>query len=341
MTRWRDLAARQLNALWYGRSVLRWLLWPLALLFRGLVALRRLAYRRGWIPAVSLPVPVIVVGNLTVGGTGKTPLVIWLARKLGERGLRVGIVCRGYRGSAEHWPQLVDAGADVAQVGDEARLLAQRTGCRVAAGPDRVAAAQALLGTGAIDCLLVDDGLQHYRLRRDFEIAVIDGTRGLGNGMCLPAGPLREPESRLGQVDAIVVNEGSFGHTGVLRASLRARDVVALAGLARKPLAAFSGQSVHAVAAIGNPDRFFMMLRDAGLRVDANAYPDHASFESQDLAFDDDWPVIMTEKDAVKCGHLRQDRLWYVVSDLEFATGDDERLLRRLIRQIERWQMAS
>jgi len=338
MNPWHDSATRHLNALWYGRSAMRWLLWPLAMLFRGLVALRRFGYRRGWLPSFRLSVPVIVIGNLTVGGTGKTPLVIWLARKLGERGYRVGIVCRGYRGSAEHWPQLVDAQSDAAQVGDEARLLAQRTGCRVAAGPDRAAACQALLDTGAVDCLLVDDGLQHYRLQRDFEVVVIDGMRGLGNGLCLPAGPLREPESRLGQVDAIVINEGGFGHTDVLRAELRPRAVVAIADGTRRALAEFSGQRVNALAAIGNPERFFAMLRDAGLKVDAHPFPDHASFSDRDLAFDDGLPVIMTEKDAVKCGRMKQGGLWYVVSDLEFAVGDDERLLRRLIRQLERQQ---
>jgi tetraacyldisaccharide 4'-kinase len=174
---------------------------------------------------VDFEVPVIVVGNLTVGGTGKTPLVIWLVARLSERGYRPGIVCSGYRGEAQDWPQRVTVDSEPEQVGDEAVLLAQRARCPVVAGPDRVANVQELLTAGTVDVVVSDDGLQHYRLGRSIEIAVIDGIRGLGNGLCLPAGPLREPAARLREVDAIVVNGGKWGHAGVFRAEVLATGV--------------------------------------------------------------------------------------------------------------------
>jgi len=197
MSSLRDAAASRLNALWYGGSSLCWLLWPVACVYRVLVAARRVLYRRGWVLSVDVGVPVIVVGNLTAGGTGKTPLTIWLATRLLQSGMTPGIVCRGYAGAAEQWPQPVDAGSNPRVVGDEAVLLARRTGCPVVAGPDRVESASRLLATAPVDVILSDDGLQHYRLRRSFEIVVIYGQRRLGNGLCLPAWPLREPKSRL------------------------------------------------------------------------------------------------------------------------------------------------
>lgn len=335
MNRLRDLAARGLNALWYGANPLRWLLWPAAWLFRALAVLRRHAYRRGWLESIDVGVPVIVVGNLTVGGTGKTPLTIWLAARLAERGYRVGIVCSGYGGTSAGWPVPVDTSSRVAEVGDEARLLAERAACRVVAGPDRVAAARCLLGLGPIDIILSDDGLQHYRLRRAIEIAVVDGTRGLGNGLCLPAGPLREPASRLREVDAIVVNDGDFGHAGVMRAKLEPLRVEALGSGIARPLADFAGQTVHALAAIGNPDRFFDALAAARLDVEPRALADHATLAAEDFRFGDDAPVLITEKDAVKCEGLELGNVWRVVSELRFAAGDGERLMSALERLLE------
>jgi len=335
MSGFRETVTRASTALWYGAHPARWLLWPVAMAFSALVAVRRLGFRQGWLRSFDAGVPVIVVGNITVGGTGKTPLVIWLAMRLRERGYRVGILCSGYGGKAQRWPQPVAKSSDVGKVGDEALLLARRTLCPVVAGPDRVAGAKLLLGPAPLDVIVADDGLQHYRLRRSFEIAVVDGTRGLGNGLCLPAGPLREPPSRLNDVDAIVVNSGEFGHRGMLRAKLRIARVYNLGSGAEKRLADFAGRQVHAVAAIGNPDRFFDALEAEKLGVEAHALPDHAELSESDFEFDDDHPILITEKDAVKCERFKSDRLWCVVTDLEFLPGNGERLLQILDRSLQ------
>jgi tetraacyldisaccharide 4'-kinase len=335
MSRLRETVTRASVALWYGAHPLRWLFWPVALAFSALVAVRRTGFRQRWLKSFDAGVPVIVVGNITAGGTGKTPLVIWLAARLRERGYRVGILCSGYGGQAQRWPQPVAKSSDVSKVGDEALLLARRTLCPVVAGPDRVAGAQLLLGPAPLDLILADDGLQHYRLRRAFEIAVVDGTRGLGNGLCLPAGPLREPASRLNDVDAVVVNSGEFGHRGMLRAKLRISRVYGLGSGAEKRLADFAGQRVHAVAAIGNPARFFDALEAERLVVEAHAHPDHAALSPADFDFGDDRPILITEKDAVKCERFASDRLWCVVTDLEFTPGNGERLLQILERSLE------
>ncbi|HEX6999976.1 MAG TPA: tetraacyldisaccharide 4'-kinase [Gammaproteobacteria bacterium] len=323
---------RLLTSLWYGGNPLAWALWPLSLAYRGAAAGRSFAYARGWLPTAALPVPVIVIGNLTVGGTGKTPLVIWLARALTERGTAVGIVTRGYGGRASQWPQLVDADSDPRLVGDEAVLLARRTGCPVAAGPDRVAAARQLLDRHRVDALLADDGLQHLALGRDMEIAVVDGRRGLGNGLCLPAGPLREPPSRLRGVDAIVVNGGEWGHAGVFRAELEAQEAVRVGGQERRPLSAWRGGEVHAAAGIGHPQRFFALLEDAGLEVIPHALGDHADVTPERLAFTPRLPVLVTEKDAVKLPDAGDLEVWSVPVELRFAPGHAERLLALVLR---------
>jgi tetraacyldisaccharide 4'-kinase len=296
--------------------------------------MRRAAYRRGWLSAVALPVPVIVVGNVSVGGTGKTPFIIWLAARLVQRGLRVGVIARGYRGRARVWPQWVSADSDPREVGDEPVLLARRTGCPVVAGPDRVAAARALLERASVDVLLSDDGLQHYRLARRMEIAVVDGVRGMGNGLCLPAGPLREPAARLSEVDAIVVNGGDWGHAGVFRASPSVTQVRQVAGEQVRTLASFEGEPVHAVAGIGNPQRFFALLEDAGLDVIAHPFEDHANIAADDLVFREPGAVLMTEKDAVKCAAFAPADAWCVCVDLLFEGDAASRLLRLVTRDL-------
>jgi tetraacyldisaccharide 4'-kinase len=314
---------------WYRRSPWLLLLAPLSLLFRLAVLCRLLMYRAGLLASHRLPVPVIVVGNLAVGGTGKTPLVGWLAEHATRAGRQPGIVARGYGGDAVHWPQQVRPDSDPAVVGDEAVLLAGKTGCPMAVGPDRVAAARALLEHSQCDMVLSDDGLQHYALQRDIEIAVIDGVRRFGNGLCLPAGPLREPVKRLARVDLVVVN--GLGNRGEYPMTMRLTRVRSLNDPGEeRELRSLHGTSVHAVAGIGNPGRFFSALREAGLRVEEHAFPDHHVFVPKDLQFGDDRPVVMTEKDAVKCRDLVVDNCWFapVTIDLpqEFSDRFDELL---------------
>ena len=271
--------------------------------------------------------PVIVVGNISVGGTGKTPLVMWLADLLQAQGRRVGIVTRGYGGHATQWPLEVTAAATPAQVGDEPVMMAARTGAIVIAGPDRVAGAMLAISKGA-DIILSDDGLQHYRLRRDCEIAVVDAQRNLGNGLLLPAGPLREPASRLRRVDLLVRTRRTEGATvpssapGEVTATMRLREAVSIAGGGRRALADFRGRPVHALAAIGHPQAFFEALRQLGLQVMAHPLPDHAKLMLSDITFDDDAPVLMTEKDAVKCREFAQARHWSVLMDLDMSERD-------------------
>jgi tetraacyldisaccharide 4'-kinase len=287
---------------------------PLGLLFRLVVRVRRLLHESGWRQVVRLPVPVVVVGNITVGGTGKTPVVIALARALAARGLRPGIVTRGY-GGRDDGIGAVTSGSDPLAVGDEPLLLAARAGCPVWRGADRVAAATALLAAHPDrDCLISDDGLQHLRLGRDVEIAVVDGARGLGNGLPLPAGPLREPPARLRAVDAVIINgTGAAALPPGLPLTLEGSRLVNLAhGDTTMPLPEWRGRRVRAVAGIGNPRRFFEQLRAAGLEVEEHPFPDHHPFTAGDLAFDAGLPVVMTEKDAVKCARFAREHWWYL-----------------------------
>ena len=322
------------EALWYANHPLRFALLPATFLYRLIAWLRREAYKRGWLKTVEVAVPVIVVGNVSVGGTGKTPFVIWLAAQLKKRGRRVGIVTRGYRGKSAQWPRAVAGDADPADVGDEPVLLARRTDCPVVAGPDRVAAAEALVKAGPVDVVLADDGLQHYRLGRRFEIAVVDGVRGMGNGLCLPAGPLREPPTRLQDVDAIVVNGGSWGHAGVFRGRAVVTRVYNLRDHRERSLESFRASAVHAVAGIGNPQRFFDLLEDAGLEVIPHPLADHAEIGTAELTFDEPGSVLITEKDAVKCERLAHADVWCVVVDLDFDADSTARLLRLVLREL-------
>ncbi len=302
---------KRLDHYWYTRSPWLLLLTPLSLLFRVIVGARRLAYRVGIKRSTRVSLPVIVVGNITVGGTGKTPLVVWLAGYLREKGYAPGIVSRGYGGTASHWPQQVRADSDPAVVGDEAVLLAATTGCPMAVAPDRVAAAQALVDQGGCDVIISDDGLQHYALQRDIEIAVIDGVRRFGSGFLLPAGPLREPLKRLQQVDLVVVN--GLGDGDEHRMTLQQGDAHNLQDPDRIcALQGFRSQRVHAVAGIGHPERFFRALQQAGLQLDSHTFPDHHAFRPEDIRFGDGRSVIMTEKDAVKCRHFATQDDWYV-----------------------------
>jgi tetraacyldisaccharide 4'-kinase len=316
---------------WYRFSWLTVLLLPLAALYCVVTGLRRALYRLGILATVRLEVPVLVVGNLTVGGTGKTPLVIFLACALRDRGYHPGIVSRGYGGKSDSWPREVHSDSDPALVGDEPVLLARHCECPVWVGPDRVAAARQLLRAHDCDVLLSDDGLQHLRLGRDFEIVVIDGERRFGNGLCLPAGPMRDPMGRLRDIDLVVVN-GKAKYPGELEMKLHAQELMPVRNGSAISFDAFRGKSVHALAGIGNPGRFFRQLEALGMKPVPHAFPDHHRFCAADLEFANDLDIIMTEKDAVKCREIASDKCWYLAVRAEV----DPDVLRQMENTLNR-----
>lgn len=302
------------------------LLRPLAWLFRAAVGLRRLAYHVGLRRTDVLPVPVIVVGNLTVGGSGKTPLVLHLVAALRAAGRRPGVVSRGHGGSGTG-VRRIGPDSDARDAGDEPALIAGRALCPVAVGADRPAAARLLLDD--CDVIVADDGLQHLALGRDLEIAVVDGDLAAHNGRLLPAGPLREPAGRLRQVDFVAVRGGSDG--GRWRFEVRAGGPQHLNDRSRATrLEDWVGERVHAVAGIGVPERFFGQLERAGLDIERHPFPDHHAFRPADLDFDDERPILMTEKDAVKCRAFASDRMWVVPAEVIDRDGLAGAVLARL-----------
>ena len=320
---------KRLEHYWQTRNGVAWVLLPLSWLYCLVVAWRRAAYRRGLLVSRNLPVPVIVVGNISVGGTGKTPLVIWLVRHLKTLGYAPGIVTRGYGGTGNRWPRVVREESDPTEVGDEAVLLARNCDCPVVAGPERVENGRVLVEEFRCDLIVSDDGLQHYSLNRDLEIAVIEGERRFGNGFCLPAGPLREPPARLRSADLVVTNGSAAADELWMR--LRAQRAINL----RDPLSvhfleAFRGERIIAVAGIGNPGRFFGMLRGFGLDIEERPFPDHHGFRPRDLAGFGGTPVLMTEKDAVKCERFADGNCWYVPVETQ-THPDFNRRLNRLL----------
>ena len=297
--------------LWYSKNLLSTGLLPLSWLFRAIVTVRRFYYRvyhyRRTLPSVFI----LVVGNLTVGGTGKTPFLIWLARQCRGHGLKVGIITRGYKKHQagkilEALPHSLSK-----EVGDEALLLVQKTACPVIVAANRMQAVGLLLSKYRPDVILSDDGLQHYKLPRNVEIAIVDGARQFGNGRCLPAGPLREPVSRIQECDLVVSNgrndnyKYSFDTVPESAVSLGPDTV-------RRPLQDFKDCTVHAVAGLGNPARFFRMLESAGIRIIRHVFPDHHAYVEADLEFGDNKPILMTEKDAVKCKLFVDRNIWYL-----------------------------
>ncbi|MEX0731134.1 MAG: tetraacyldisaccharide 4'-kinase [Aquisalimonadaceae bacterium] len=316
---------------WLRNTPRTLLLLPLSALYRVVIFFRRLAYTLGIMKSFRVDAPVLVVGNIFVGGTGKTPLVLWLVRYLRTMHLRPGIITRGYGGAAEDWPQYVSPESDPFLVGDEPVLLAQRSGCPVVASPDRRQAAEALIKKYGCNVVVSDDGLQHYRLKRDLEIVVIDAARGLGNGHLLPAGPLREPRTRLRSVDLLVANGGPSWLTPYYF-TLRLDKAWNLTEPERRaPLTEFADRQVHAVTGIGNPDRFFAALARFGMQVIPHPFADHHPFRERDVQFDDTLPVLMTEKDAVKCTGFATDRHWAVPAET-VLTAETERALQARTR---------
>lgn len=294
---------------WYGVGRPPWWARPLEALYAGVVRRRAEDFQRDPSKVVRLSVPVVVVGNITIGGTGKTPLIAALAQAMAERGFRPGVVSRGYGGS-ERGPYLLSENDAAAKVGDEPSLIRQ-SGVPVAIGRERPEAAQLLIDAGC-DLVLADDGLQHHRLGRDVEICVIDGERRLGNGHLLPAGPLREPAARLADVDFIVVNGGTPKGNEVLMRLEGGTAVNMDDPTLTAPLSDFAGRPAHAVAGIGNPARFFASLAAHGIAVDGHPFADHHAFTRDDFTFADGCPVLMTDKDAVKCREFARANWWRV-----------------------------
>lgn len=306
---------RLVNA-WYQGHPALFLLRPLEWLYRAVVQRKRQRFLAGQSPSYRAPVPVIVVGNITVGGTGKTPLILYLIEHCRARGLRVGVVSRGYGAQPPSVPWRVTAEQSADEAGDEPLLLVQRSGVALMIDPDRARAVQALLSAEPLDLILCDDGLQHYRLARDLELVLIDAVRGLGNRRCLPAGPLREPQARLQSVDAVLFNGASADSAEGFGFTLQPTALVNVASGERQSLDVFApGQAVHAVAGIGNPQRFFRTLEALNWRPIAHAFADHATYSAASLEFSPSLPLLMTEKDAVKCRAFAQPDWWYLAVD--------------------------
>jgi tetraacyldisaccharide 4'-kinase len=316
---------------WYGDAPIPALARAGEAIYRGAIALRRALYSRGLLRARHPGVPVIVIGNLTAGGAGKTPTTIALVERLQAAGWRPGVASRGY-GRDGSDPLWVEPGTPVHLAGDEPLLIARRTGAKVRVDTRRARAAQALAAAGC-DVVVCDDGLQHYALARDVEIEVIDGRRRYGNGRLIPAGPLREPPTRATRCDFRIANLGDGAGApefGEWPMRLHATDVVPLYGRRMRPLASFAGQRVHAVAGIGDPARFFHMLKGRGIAVVPHAFADHHEFRASDLEFASPLPILMTEKDAVKCLAFAPEHAYAVPVRAELPEAFWAALLARL-----------
>ena len=303
--------SRWLQDSWYKEMYISSAFMPISMLYDDAVRFRAFLYRIGLKKKTRVSIPVVIVGNITVGGTGKTPLVVYLARLLTAQGYKPAIISRGYGGESEHWPQRVDAKSDAQQVGDEAVLMARRTDCPLAVGPERAKTAQLLIDETDCDIILSDDGLQHYALERDIEIAVIDGERRFGNGYMLPCGPLREPIARLQTVDLIIAN-GKAEEENEFAMAIKGEKAINLVTQEEMLLVDFSGSSIHALAGIGNPKRFYQLLKQYDINVDFHSFLDHYQFVADDILFADDKPIFMTEKDAVKCQAFATEQHWFV-----------------------------
>jgi tetraacyldisaccharide 4'-kinase len=328
------LTDRLLDAWYKGHPALA-LLRPLECLYRRVVNGKRARFLAGQGDIYKAPVPVVVVGNITVGGTGKTPLILWMIDHCRARGLRVGVVSRGYGAKPPSLPWRVRPQQSAAQAGDEPLLLVKRTDVPLMIDPDRSQAVRALLAEEPLDLILSDDGLQHYRLGRDLELVLIDAVRGLGNRRCLPAGPLREPVERLQSVDALLYNGASTDCEDGFAFQLKPSALVNLLTGERRAVDHFPpGQQIHAVAGIGNPQRFFNTLEGLHWRPVPHAFADHAVFNAEALAFTPELPVVMTEKDAVKCASFAAAHWWYLaveaVPSPAFVRWFDSQLTRLL-----------
>ena len=323
--------------IWQSRSLITWLLAPFSLLFWLISQIRVRLYQRNILKSYRAPVPVLVVGNLSVGGNGKTPVVVWLVEQLQQQGLKVGVISRGYGGKNKVFPQLVTAESLPSQMGDEPVLIAQRTGVPVAISPNRRESIELLLSQFELDLIITDDGLQHYALQRDLEWVVVDGERRFGNGFVLPAGSLRELPSRLTSVQAVICN-GGHAHAGEYLMLLATDNAINLKTGEQKRLQDFAGKPAIALAGIGYPPRFFTMLQKLGIVLDKRiGFADHQAYSQEMIAplTQADIPLLMTEKDAVKCRGFAQDNWWYVPVSAAFSEQDREALLNPVIEFVK------
>lgn len=309
---------KSLEHYWYQSNLLVWFLLPLSWLFCAVAVTRRKLYQLNFKKSYSAGIPVVVIGNIVAGGSGKTPLLISVCEYIKEQGFKPGVVSRGYGGTVKGLKQ-VHVGDPAELVGDEPLMIHQRTKVPVVVGADRVAAVNYLVDNTQCDIVLSDDGLQHYRMRRSVEIAVVDAIRRFGNGFCLPAGPLREPVSRLDNVDLVVYNGADTALTEDCSYTLKVVDLYHLKSGETGLLSAFAGKTAHAVAGIGNPSRFFKQLRDNEVDIVEHAFSDHHSFVQDDFSGWGSHCIIMTEKDAVKCRNLSLPDAWVVRVNAEMT----------------------
>ena len=322
---------RLIDKLWYKKNVIFYILIPLEIFYWALLQTKNILYRIGILKVKKLDVPVIVVGNLTVGGTGKPPLVIEIVRSLLKNGYSPGIICRGYGGKMKNLPHLITKEDRFLLAGDDALLLLEETKCPVVIDSNKIRGCYALLNNERIDTIISDDGLQHPQLARDIEIAVVDGKRRCGNGPLIPAGPLRESAARLNKIDLVVVNGGSkmkneYSMSGTLTYAVRLLDGK------KKELSTFEQETIDAICGIGNPDRFFDDLNNAGVKVRKHYYPDHYLYKPEDLCKFNSSRLFMTSKDAIKCRQFAQIDWWVIPQSIEIENDFTVALLEKLKR---------
>ena len=322
-----------IEKVWYSKNIFSLLLSPLSLIYISIIYLRHILYQLGLISITKINAPTIVIGNIVAGGTGKTPLVIWLAKHFKDKGFLPGIVSRGYGGTYLSNIELVKPTSNPMLVGDEPVIIARNTNCPVVVAKIRAKGAKELVEKYNCNIIFCDDGMQHYSLARDIEIAVIDGQRRFGNNYCFPAGPLREPKSRILKADLIVSKYNA--RTCEHKMDYTYHQLVSLNELSKTiPISDLHGMTVHAIAGINNPDHFFSYLRSHKLELIIHKFPDHYSYTEDDVKFDDNFPVVMTEKDAVKCLNYSSDKHWYIPISAELSKSfvcDLDKLMGKII----------
>ena len=319
---------------WYQGSNWKYFLKPLSWIYYAFISLRIILYKKGLMKIQRSNYPIIIVGNITVGGTGKTPITIWLANHFIDMGYRPAILTRGYKGKIGDIPIEVSKESNPERVGDEAIMIASKLKCPVIAHPDRNLSLR-YVSDKNIDFIISDDGLQHYQMDRDYEILIVDNERMYGNNLLLPAGPLREPISRLSRVNLVLKNaesEDAKNNNNLFR--LVGKTAINLITGDSKLLVDFASTKIHAVAGIGNPSRFFRSLKKVGLDVYEHPFEDHREYKSSDLSFNDENEIIMTEKDMVKCKRFANPRMWFVPVEVQFYQNEQPWLLdiERLIK---------